>query len=146
MDTVLCSLTAAGTGTYQTFASGTGAASGVLGTLDPTVLLNGNYSIQLNTQDQWGQTAQTSMGVSVDGNLKLGNFTIAFNDLSVPVAGLPITITRTYDSRDRSLGDFGDGWRLSMANIRVQKNGGPLGQTWDEEISWGGIRISTVCR
>ncbi len=131
-------LTATGTGTFQVFASGSGVVSGTLGTLDPTNMLNGNYSILLATKDQWGQTAQSSISVSVSGNLKLGAFSIAFQDLSVPLPGLPITVTRTYDSRDRSLGDFGDGWRLSIANVRVQKNGGALGQTWDEESSWSG--------
>jgi RHS repeat-associated protein len=137
-------LTASGTGTYQVFASGSGSASGTLGTLDPTNMLNGNYSILLSTVDQWGQTANTSTAVSVSGNLKLGAFSIAFQDLSVPLPGLPIIVTRTYDSRDRSQGDFGDGWRLSIANVRVQKNGGPLGQTWDEEMSFSGY-FPTYC-
>jgi RHS repeat-associated protein len=126
------------TGTYTAFASGTGAVSGTLGTLDPSNLQNGTYSILLYAQDQWGQTASASVSVAVAGNLKLGAFTIAFQDLSVPLSGLPITVTRTYDSRNRAQGDFGDGWALSIANVRVQKSGGALGQTWDEESSWSG--------
>jgi hypothetical protein len=38
-----------------------------------------------------------------------GNFTVSFTDLEVPVAGMPIRVTRTYDSRDKQPGDFGYG-------------------------------------
>ena len=124
---------------WTTFASGSGAASGSLGQLDPTLLLNGEYTVQLVATDNYGQTASASVTVEVGRNMKLGAFSIAFQDLSVPLPGLPITVTRTYDSRDRTQGDFGDGWRLSIANVRVQKNGGLLGLTWDEEVSWSGM-------
>ena len=124
---------------WTTFASGSGSASGSLAKFDPTLLLNGEYTIQLVATDNFGQSASTSVTVEVGRNMKLGAFSISFQDLSVPLPGLPITITRTYDSRDRTQGDFGDGWRLSIANVRVQKNGGPLGLTWDEEVSWSGL-------
>jgi len=127
---------------WTTFASGSGAASGTLAQFDPTLLLNGEYTIQLVTTDSFGQSAAASVTVEVGRNMKLGAFSIAFQDLSVPLPGLPITITRTYDSRDRSQGDFGDGWRLSIANVRLQKNGGALGLSWDEEVSWGGLADS----
>jgi len=58
----------------------------------------------------------------VSRNRKLGFFTISFNDLTVPMPGLPIQIVRTYDSRQKDIvGDFGPGWALSLANIRLQK-------------------------
>ena len=41
--------------------------------------------------------------------------------LTLPVAGLPITLHRTYDSRDTTLGDFGVGWRLDLQSLRVRK-------------------------
>ena len=124
---------------WTTIASGSGAASGNLAQFDPTLLLNGEYTIQLVATDGYGQTGSAAVTVEVGRNMKLGAFSIAFQDLSVPLPGLPITVTRTYDSRDRTQGDFGDGWRLSIANVRIQKNGGPLGLTWDEEVSWGGL-------
>jgi hypothetical protein len=31
-------------------------------------------------------------------------------------------VTRTYDSRDKRVGDFGVGWTLDVKNIRLQKN------------------------
>ena len=47
-----------------------------------------------------GRTRQftTSITVNVSGYLKLGNLDLSFTDLTVPVAGIPITITRTYNS------------------------------------------------
>ena len=50
------------------------------------------------------------------GDLKLGNFEIAFTDLTIPVAGIPISITRSYNSLyTATKGDFGQGWRLALA-------------------------------
>src|SRR5205823_13306806 len=69
---------------------------------------------------------------------------LAFNDLSVPMPGLPITVVRTYDSRDKRVGDFGVGWTLSVNNIRVQKTGGAIGKGWDEEVQWSGF-FPTYC-
>jgi RHS repeat-associated protein len=117
--------------------SGSAQISGAVGTLDPTMVLNGTYRLILSTQDQWGQTASTSVTVDVEQNLKLGNFTLSFNDLSVPMPGLPIQITRTYDTRNKSKGDFGYGWTLSIANVRVSKSQN-LGQNWYEDVTWQG--------
>ena len=114
--------------TFATFASGVApVTNSTLGTFDPTVLLNGQYVVRFSSTDNAGQTASTSSTVDVSRNTKVGNFTLSFNDLSVPLPGLPITVTRTYDSRDKRVGDFGVGWTLSVANVRVQKTGGATG-------------------
>jgi RHS repeat-associated protein len=68
------------------------------------------------------------------GWLKIGHFTISFNDLAVPVPGLPLQITRTYDSRAAAAGiqgDFGIGWTMDIRNVRLQKNRS-LSRNWDE--------------
>jgi YD repeat-containing protein len=96
---------------------------GSLGTFDPTSLINGIYELQLSASDTSGRTVVNGpITLVVEGNMKIGAFSLAFEDLKVPVAGIPITITRTYDSRDARIGDFGPGWRLALNNIRVQKN------------------------
>ena len=61
--------------------------------------------------------------------MKVGAFSLAFEDLNIPLVGIPISVTRTYDSRDPRIGDFGPGWRLAVGNIRVQKNR-DLGLGW----------------
>jgi RHS repeat-associated protein len=117
---------------FTALATGSGSVTaGTLGTFDPTLLLNGQYTVRLRTQDNYGLTASATITVSVTRNMKVGVVTISFNDLTVPVAGVPIQIIRTYDSRDKSIGDFGVGWHLSLANVRIQKTHG-LGLGWTE--------------
>jgi hypothetical protein len=108
----------------------TPAVPGALGTFDPTLLINGIYELRLRVTDTNATTlVDGPLTLVVEGNMKVGAFTLAFEDLKVPVAGIPITLTRTYDSRDVRVGDFGPGWRLALANIRVQKNRN-LGAGW----------------
>lgn len=128
---------------WRTFAAGSGAVTnGVLGRLDPTLLLNGTYSIRLSATDTAGRTSSDSLAVVVARQMKVGNFTISFNDLSLPRAGIPIQVTRTYDSRDKRRGDFGVGWTLSVASARVQKTV-PVGSHWFETRSTAAY--STYC-
>ncbi len=85
---------------------------GVLGSLDPTLLPNGVYIVNLRAHDRGGNSNTALTRVSVSGELKLGNFRLTFTDLTIPVAGIPLSIIRTYDSLDTTQGDFGAGWRL----------------------------------
>ncbi len=119
---------------WTAFASGNGATTGTLGSLDPTMMLNGLFDIRLSATDQYGQTSRTRISVIVERNLKVGNFTVSFTDLSIPVAGVPMEVTRTYDSRDKRVGDFGFGWTLGLHNIRVEKTG-VVGLKWYETVS-----------
>jgi RHS repeat-associated protein len=112
---------------FTTFATGTSAT--VSGTFDPTLLLNGLAVIRLTAVDQSGQTGSTIVNVAVARKLKVGVFTVSFNDLTIPVAGIPIQITRTYDSRFKGVGDFGVGWTLSIKSLKVSVNG-RLGMNW----------------
>lgn len=112
---------------FTTFATGTsGTVSGIF---DPTLLLNGLAVIRLTAVDQSGQTTSVMLNVVVGRKLKVGVFTVSFNDLTIPVAGIPIQITRTYDSRFKAVGDFGFGWSLSIKSMKVSVNG-PLGNNW----------------
>jgi len=124
----------------------TSVADGELGTLDPTLLLNGTYELRLVAADLAGRTSECEpISVVVDGNMKVGLFTVSFEDLSVPLAGIPIQVVRTYDSRNAMagrVGDFGIGWTLSLKDVRLQKNRA-LGTHWKEEITGfvGGLGI-----
>jgi RHS repeat-associated protein len=131
---------------WQTFAEGEANVTNnaVLGTFDPTGLPNGAYQIQLRVTD-WvdGTTLETDPVMVQVGELsgtgegiKVGQFTVAFNDLSIPVSGLPITLTRSYDSRKiggrdaaPSASDFGPGWDLAVSSVRLEKSG-VLGEGW----------------
>ncbi len=127
---------------WVTFAEGyESVTNAVLGTFDPTRLANGTYAMQLLVEDWLDGTTTTTLPilVHVGESFKVGHFTVAFNDLSIPVSGLPITLTRTYDSRDTMAGDFGAGWKLDVASARLEKSG-PLGIGWGREtVGFGGI-------
>jgi len=123
---------------YRMIASGTTAVTnGTLGTFDPTLLLNGIALIQLTATDMAGQTSTFGpVSVVVTGNQKVGNFTVSFNDLTVPLEGLPIQVVRTYDSRNKLIGDFGVGWTLDVKTVQVSTNGA-LGDNWTETSTGG---------
>lgn len=108
-------------------------ASGKLGTLDPTLLLNDLYTLRLTAWDQANNTATIEIQVQVAREQKVGNFTVAFQDLSVPMACLPITVTRVYDSRDKQKGDFGVGWRLDVKTLRLRESH-QMGTGWHVDL------------
>lgn len=100
--------------------NGNTTGSGTIGVFDGTSLANGGYTIQLQATASNG-TQQTSLiVVSVIGDNKPGRVTFTVTDLKVPLAGMPIAISRTYDSLNRGKsGDFGFGWSLS-ASVDLQ--------------------------
>ncbi len=105
-------------------------ASGKLGVFDPTLLLNGLYEIRLTASDYQGRTVEGEpIAVSVEGNMKMGRFTLTFVDLAIPLSGLDIEVVRTYDSRDKRQGDFGVGWALDIHQGSYRNNRLP-GDGW----------------
>jgi RHS repeat-associated protein len=130
---------------WVTFASGTAnVTAGLLGIFDPTLLVNGVYELRLLVTDAQGQSTTTpAVDVIVEGNMKLGHLTLSFTDLRLPMAGIPIEVVRTYDSRDKRVTDFGVGWTINLKNIRLQKNR-PLGQGWVETTSGGLLPIYSL--
>ncbi len=107
----------------------TPATNGVLGRFDPTLLINDLYTIRLTVFDQGGNQAVAEVVYQVDGNQKVGNFSLTFTDLQIPMSGIPITVNRTYDSRDKRNGDFGVGWHFNVQTLRCRANR-VLGTGW----------------
>ncbi len=122
-----------GSDQFTEFARGTSSVSdGVLGTLDPTLLLNDSYVLRLEATDAGGHIATLDQQVNVSDNLKLGNFSLSFTDLSVPVSGIPITVTRTYDTLTAAQsGDLGFGWRLEFRDVDLRSSVAPR----DDELA-----------
>ena len=112
----------------------------VLGQFDPTLLLNGLHDLVLTATDVTGNTVSHKVTVSVEGNMKIGHFTLSFVDLAIPVSGLDIEVVRTYDSRQRlEQGDFGQGWTLDIRQGSYRNNR-PPGDGWripDTQGPWG---------
>jgi RHS repeat-associated protein len=131
-----------GDASFHTLATGTTAVTnGTLGAFDPTLLINGIAYLRLTATDAYGQsTIAGPISLILTRNQKIGNFTVSFNDLSVPVAGLPIQIVRTYDSRRRftSGADFSYGWTLDINAAKLAETV-PLGNQWTETSTGGAL-------
>jgi RHS repeat-associated protein len=130
-----------GAAQWTTLATGTTTVTEeVLGTFDPTLLLNDLYDLRLSAEDANGRSSTVMLVVRVTGNMKVGHLSFTLQDLTIPVVGLPITINRTYDSRDPRSGDFGHGWRLDVQSVTVRKNR-VLGTGWQQ----GKVNTLTYC-
>ena len=127
-----------GEGNWTQFATGYSAVvGGTLGTLDTTSLRNGIYDIRLTVLDLNNNESQAIRVVAVNGTFNPGVFARTWTDLAVPVAGIPIKILRTYDTRDRATsGDFGYGWTIEIMQRGQYKNRIPLGEEW--QVNSGG--------
>ncbi len=131
---------AVGATTSTVVGSGTGAVvDGVLGRFDPTLLENGLYRVRLAAEDVNGQVTVDERVYQVDG-AKIGHTRLAFVDLEVPVAGIPITVVRTYDSRVKEPRDFGVGWGLDVRQGAYQNNREP-GSGWQIVSSAGQLPL-----
>ena len=107
----------------------TSVGGGVLGQLDPTLMINGLYTLRLVVLDAGGNETSDRATVQVDGQQKVGAFTLTLNDLEVPVAGIPIVVQRSYDSRRHEQGAFGYGWELGIQTLQIRLSG-ILGEGW----------------
>ncbi|MDC8014006.1 putative Ig domain-containing protein [Tahibacter soli] len=111
-------------GTPTPISSGTTTVTdAVIGRIDPTLLLNGQYHVTLRATDAQGHRTTVVRVVLVDGDMKVGHFSITLEDASIDVAGIPVRVTRTYDTRraKESL-DFGYGWTVDYNNVRVHES------------------------
>ncbi|MFN3188953.1 MAG: FG-GAP-like repeat-containing protein [Aureliella sp.] len=94
---------------------------GELGVWDTSLLRNDEYVIRLQVATTEGAANVVEHSVGLAGELKLGNFQLSFTDMVIPVAGIPIEITRIYDTLDANVeGDFGYGWRLDYRNTDLR--------------------------
>jgi hypothetical protein len=101
---------------------GSGAiANGKLGTIDPSLLQNDAYNLRLVVYGTNGDIRYVEETVNIAGELKLGNFRLSFTDLAIPVTGIPITVSRTYDTlTSKDSDDLGYGWRLEFRDTDLR--------------------------
>ncbi|MFN8604310.1 MAG: RHS repeat-associated core domain-containing protein, partial [Candidatus Binatia bacterium] len=120
---------------------GTQVTNGTLGKLDPTLLLNGIYTLRLRVYDAGGNVSEATSTCIVARQRKVGAFTLEFVDLEIALSGIPIRVVRRYDSRDKRQGDFGIGWQLGVETLRLQTNR-VLGTGWTKQSS--GLAVQLV--
>lgn len=129
-------LTPQGASTASPIVVGEGSdavANGELGTIDPTTLAGGQYVLQLEAIDDGGRISRIERHVFVDPLGKYGVFSMTFTDAVVQVAGVPLTVQRTYNSASRAqAGEFGHGWSLSIDTLRLERDT-PAGESWVRE-------------
>ena len=108
---------------WKVIGSGTQPVTeGTLATFDPTLLPNDPYVIRVVAFNANGRGWAEPLPLSVTGEAKLGNFRLDFTDLQVPLAGIPITVTRTYDTLEAGrVGDFGYGWKLGLQDGDIRE-------------------------
>lgn len=98
---------------------------------DPSLRFNGLYHLRLVAEDQFGATAEDNTTITLDGDLKVGNFSITLEDLSIPMAGIPIQVTRTYDTRQKEQSlSFGYGWSIDYQNAHLDASR-VIGLNWE---------------
>ncbi len=120
-----------GKNSYTTFFNGSSAINNdVLGTLDPSLLMNGLYDIRVTATDANNQTTVVDRVIKVSGDLKVGHFSFTVEDLSIPMMGMPLNVLRTYDTRQKGQAlDFGHGWSVNYQSIKVEESRIP-GKDW----------------
>jgi RHS repeat-associated protein len=116
----------------------TGTGTNVSATFDPTLVRDGTYALDIKAKSAGGGVLQTESGLIVDGTYKPGRYATTIQDLTVNAANIPISIQRTYDSINKTRGDFGAGWTLNFANFRIDTNG-PLGNGGWSATACGGF-------
>lgn len=118
----LTNLNAPSTAWVQIGSGTTPVNDGNLGTLDPTGFRNGSYVLRLSAFNNNGRGFTDGRLVNVCAEAKLGNFRLEFEDLTIPLAGIPITIRRIYDTLDANRkGDFGFGWTLALCEADIRE-------------------------
>ena len=106
----------------QVLASGEqGVQNGLLGTIDPSMWPNGSYILGFEAVDSNGNKSRLAAIITISSQYKMGNFNLTFDDLTINIGGIPVTIQRTYDTLNANVnGDFGYGWSMSYATASLR--------------------------
>ncbi|WP_236822544.1 RHS repeat-associated core domain-containing protein [Andreprevotia sp. IGB-42] len=106
-------------------------SNGQLGRFDPTGLPNGWYKLAVFAYDVNGQQGAAVVNLEVIGDAKIGQFSLSFVDLDIDAMGIPVRVTRTYDTRRKAEAlDFGYGWTVDYQAMQVRSNI-TLGLNWE---------------
>ena len=71
-------------------------------------------------------TGEDKLRFEVSHQIRLGNLTLPSTDLTVNTSGMPITVSRIYDTLRAGRGDrFGTGWRSELDDVDLRITTGP---------------------
>ena len=119
---------------------------GTLGNFNPQAIANGLYDIGLVVRDLAGKEASARITIAVTAQQKAAPLRLTFEDMAFELEGLPLGVTRSYDSlrRYESL-DFGWGWSVQWQDVLVQTNG-IVGRQWSAEEAGSGFNKQICAR
>ncbi|GJD22740.1 hypothetical protein RIVM261_076960 [Rivularia sp. IAM M-261] len=132
---------------YITVAEGRGNVNnGILAQIDPNLYRNDTYYVRVYSQDFSGNINVQGLVLGINSQSKPGEFSLDFTDLSIPLTGIPIEITRSYSSLDANFqGDFGYGWELGMQDAAIVE-ASPTGVDLTVDNFFGGNSFSVGTR
>ena len=81
------------------------------------------YAVATSSSTSHLSLASSPVSITVNFPTDIGRFTLAGNDLTIPVAGIPITINRVHDPRFGSGNSLGNNARLDYESASIQKSG-----------------------
>lgn len=100
-----------------------------IGTLDTTMLANGEFQLLLEAMDANFNAASAQRSVRVAGGAKLGTYQMKAIDLIIPIGAASLTISRAYDSQKaEKIGSFGRGWELEIEQTSLTVESSTLGE------------------
>ncbi|MDX2109157.1 MAG: PKD domain-containing protein [Verrucomicrobiota bacterium] len=119
----------------------------LLADLNFTGFENGIYDLYLDVNG--GQASvSTRATISLQSELKLGHLSFSQHDIVLSVGGIPLTVTRKYNSLNTSSGDFGHSWTYSVSDVEMEIDESRVDTTdvFDEPFSLrtGGGRNVTI--
>lgn len=89
--------------------------------IDPNQFAQGWYELIVEATDTFGNFSLQQFFLPLrPAPASAGNSTLPFTDLSIASAGLPLTVTRTFDSKKATVvGDFGFGWNSNLGEMQI---------------------------
>ena len=93
-------------------------AGGSFGTLDFTLVRNGDYTLMLEVTDGF-LFANATAQVALDAQYNIGQLKFSQQDVVLPVRGVGLQVMRSYDSLNTTAGDFGYGWTYAVSDLGV---------------------------
>ncbi len=97
------------------------SAGNSLGTLDFTTVRNGGYTLLLEVRG--GEKVATAAAtIALSSELKIGQLKFAHRDVVLPIKGIGLAVTRTYDSLNTGKSEFGYSWNYSISDLEVSMN------------------------
>ena len=102
----------------------------------------GNVTLYVDVKDSTGKKVRKEMNYLVEEKIDIENLTC--EDLNIPLEGFPISLVRSYNRENQSKGDFGNGWTLSLSNLKLDVTNN-MGQDWyQEQVKSGVFYVYTI--